>query len=334
MAKFDNQHKNQAKVLTALVLSLCSFFSFAEDATTAPEVAALQEIGTVQQPLGSTYKKPSQLQAGTGRITFYRLDAGHEGVANLRINSHYHTSLQPGAYSELCIKPMAVDLVARHNELGEPVYVFAATGRRFEVKANQNLFVKVQDAKGLVETTEVDAAVAEKELANTRLQAHAASRVPGALACEQRYAEEETKPFEVAKAPEAQTITLGADALFSFGKSDRKSISEKGRASLDDLIHRLQNQYGDFKQTEIHVVGHADPIGQPAQNKALSVARANSIREYMIAKGIAPQKVTSEGVGDTQPIFANCGKAPTAENIGCNLPNRRVVVEVRVKPSK
>ena len=325
MAKKETIHQGCKKAIISSALGLCAVFAVAQT-TTQTSAKEMVEIGSIKEPLGGVYKAPAQLKKGVGRVVFYRADQGGKGVVGLRINTHYHTSLQAGSYSELCISPATIGLVARHNELGTPVNAYENTAKQIEVVANQTTFIKLVDADGLVRAIEVEQARALQEVETTRLQMHTATRVPGAQDCEARAVEP--------KSAEGQTITLGADALFSFGKSDPKSISEKGRTSLDKLVHRLQDKYGDFEQVSLHIIGHADPIGQPAQNKALSEARAKSIREYMIARGIPAQKITSEGVGDTNPIYRECGNTPTPENIGCNTPNRRVVVDVRVKTGK
>mgnify|MGYP000078325583 CR=1 FL=1 len=125
-------------------------------------------------------------------------------------------------------------------------------------------------------------------------------------------------------------VTYNADALFDFGKSDAASISYNGQGELDKLISRLHTRYGSFDKKQIHIVGYADPLGTDAVNKRLSVARANTIKNYMIAGGIPASKITSEGRGSSSPIVANCPRVATPESIACNKPNRRVVVGVAV----
>jgi outer membrane protein OmpA-like peptidoglycan-associated protein len=179
--------------------------------------------------------------------------------------------------------------------------------------------------------TPVRANVALPELKNTRRQAHVVSRVPNAIDClpqEPSIEKKETivlAPVVVKK----ESIVLGADALFAFGKSDIKGISALGRTSLDELVAHLQKEYGTQEGLKIQVTGHADPLGNPASNKRLSEARAQAIRTYMVSGGLKAQNITAVGAGSEQPVITTCGKTAKPEAIECNKPNRRVVVSVQ-----
>ena len=69
-------------------------------------------------------------------------------------------------------------------------------------------------------------------------------------------------------------------------------------AKLNEQLDYLkENQWLD-----IHVLGHTDSIGREAYNLALSKGRARSVRDYLVAKGISPQRVDIEGYGDSKPL--------------------------------
>jgi OOP family OmpA-OmpF porin len=236
----------------------------------------------------------------------------------LQVNGHYHTSLQVGSYSDLCLNaPNKPEISARFVETGKPVKNYIDAVINLNLKAGQESYVRVVDlGNGRAFMKEIDASIAKADLKKTHRQIHAISRVSEAVACDPS----EVKPVE--------TITLAADALFGFGKSDIKAISQQGRESLDDLITRLQKSYGKFDETQLQVIGYADPLGNPTSNQRLSAARADTIKTYMVNGGIASNKISSEGRGATELVAANCGKTATPENIECNKSNRRVVVRV------
>jgi len=73
-------------------------------------------------------------------------------------------------------------------------------------------------------------------------------------------------------------------------------------------------------------VGHADRLGSAKYNQRLSERRANAVRDYLIAKGIAPQRLKAYGKGATQPVVT-CHNRKRADLIKCLEPNRRVEVE-------
>lgn len=59
----------------------------------------------------------------------------------------------------------------------------------------------------------------------------------------------------------------------------------------------------------IIIEGHTDNIGDPEQNKRLSLERAFNVREYLINKGIVGKRVQFKGYGDTKPIADNTTEA-------------------------
>ena len=84
-----------------------------------------------------------------------------------------------------------------------------------------------------------------------------------------------TPPATVA----AEKITFAADAFFDFDKS---TLKPEGKAKLDDLVSKL----GGFNLEVIIAVGHTDSIGSNAYNQKLSVRRAESVKAYLVGKGI------------------------------------------------
>ncbi len=129
-------------------------------------------------------------------------------------------------------------------------------------------------------------------------------------------------------APVANKVILAGDALFKSGKSGIKDLSKDGKARLDEVVSKLKAM-GEIEQ--IKVVGHADPTGDVKVNRALSEARAKSVKSYLIAKGVKPGVIVSSGMGDTQPVV-QCDKALVKDALkDCHAPNRRVEIEILAK---
>ena len=291
-----------------------------------PEKQTIADVvgeGTVESPQGSSYETPKKISPKVARVVFYRVGQGAaKGVAHLTVNGQYHTSLQRGSYSELCLTPNEFTLAAYMVENGN-TRLSQPNSLTFKTKLAQNYFVRVNDnGQHAAIITPVSDSVAKAELKNTRRQTHAVSRVSEQAACVDS---EESAPARVLK---TENITLASDAVFGFGKSDMSGISAEGRAALDQLTANIQKQHGNLDKAQITVIGHADPLGNPEANRRLSDARAKTIRAYLVKAGLPPNKLSSEGRGDTQPVVT-CGKTITPENIECNKPNRRVVVAVQ-----
>lgn len=64
----------------------------------------------------------------------------------------------------------------------------------------------------------------------------------------------------------------------------------------------------------LRIIGHTDSTGDAAANRTLSDARAEAVRDFLIAKGVAPGSLSSYGMGQDQPIADNATEAGRAAN--------------------
>jgi OmpA-OmpF porin, OOP family len=127
---------------------------------------------------------------------------------------------------------------------------------------------------------------------------------------------QEVKPAAPAPKPKpvAEKVTFAADVLFDFDKS---VVKPEGKSKLDDLAGKIR----DINLEVVIAIGHADSIGSDAYNQKLSVRRAESVKAYLVSKGIEPNRVYTEGKGEKQPVADNKTKEGRAKN-------RRVEIEV------
>ncbi|SUO96317.1 OmpA family protein [Suttonella ornithocola] len=127
-------------------------------------------------------------------------------------------------------------------------------------------------------------------------------------------------PFE----KEKSKYSLSADALFAFDKSGLDDIRKQGRRELDNLVNKLKS----FTElNKITVTGYADRLGAESYNLVLSQARAETVAEYLIRLGVPAEKITAEGLGESNPIVT-CHQSDRALLINCLAPNRRVIVDI------
>jgi OOP family OmpA-OmpF porin len=98
--------------------------------------------------------------------------------------------------------------------------------------------------------------------------------------------------------PVAEKVTFAADVLFDFDKS---VIKPEGRSKLDDLAAKVKG----INLEVVIAIGHADSIGSDEYNQRLSVRRAESVKAYMVSKGVEPNRVYTEGKGEKQPVASN-----------------------------
>jgi OOP family OmpA-OmpF porin len=121
-------------------------------------------------------------------------------------------------------------------------------------------------------------------------------------------------PKVVPVAPVGQKMTYASDAFYDTGKAVLKPA---GKEKLDDLV-------GKIKGMNLEVVvatGHTDAVGGDASNQKLSIRRAESVKAYLVSKGIEKNRIYTEGKGEKQPVADN----KTAEG---RAKNRRVEIEV------
>ncbi|PZR18653.1 MAG: cell envelope biogenesis protein OmpA [Archangium gephyra] len=86
---------------------------------------------------------------------------------------------------------------------------------------------------------------------------------------------------------------------FDNGKA---SIAKKSNALLDNLAQVLAS-HAELKLVQIE--GHTDNVGKPEKNKTLSQQRADAVREYLVKKGVAAERLRAVGFGDEKPLQPN-----------------------------
>ncbi len=112
---------------------------------------------------------------------------------------------------------------------------------------------------------------------------------------------------EVTEEVQKQLNDYARTILFDTGKS---SIKAESTSVMVDIIQIL-NEYPNAKFT---VEGHTDSVGSEKLNQELSEKRANSVRDFLIDKGISSSRLTAIGYGEAKPIATNNTRAGRAQN--------------------
>jgi outer membrane protein OmpA-like peptidoglycan-associated protein len=113
-------------------------------------------------------------------------------------------------------------------------------------------------------------------------------------------------------------ITLSGGVLFASNHSD---LLPSAQAKLNDVAAALTKQDTESK---INVEGFTDSQGDASYNQELSQRRAQTVRDYLVSRGISSDRVTAQGFGLTRPVADNASPEGRANN-------RRV--EIVVQPS-
>lgn len=116
-----------------------------------------------------------------------------------------------------------------------------------------------------------------------------------------------------------EKVTMSTTELFEFNSAKLRGDQPK----LDDIARVLGE---NTTVTGITITGHADRMGSDAYNQKLSERRAVAVKEYLVGKGVAADRLDTQGKGESEPVV-QCNNKKRADLIKCLEPNRRVEVE-------
>ena len=111
-----------------------------------------------------------------------------------------------------------------------------------------------------------------------------------------------------APAEKVKKLEVLADRVH-FAKNTDK-IGPKTLAVLNQIASVLR----EFPSILVRLYGHADSVGAPQYNMALSKRRAEAVKAYLVAAGVAEDRLTSEGFGQLRPTVIQKSKKDSAKN--------------------
>lgn len=118
---------------------------------------------------------------------------------------------------------------------------------------------------------------------------------------------------QVAREGETLKVTM-PDVSFRTGSAE---IDPGFYGPLNSVAATLKQ----YNQSYINIYGHTDSVGDEAFNQTLSKQRADSVAQYLIAQGVNPQRIITEGFGETRPVATN-------ETPQGRAANRRVEISI------
>lgn len=94
---------------------------------------------------------------------------------------------------------------------------------------------------------------------------------------------------------------------FQFGKAE---IKKESFPYLDKLAETLLKA----KNWTLEIQGHTDNVGSEKSNLTLSQNRADSVKKYLVSKGVSADTITAKGFGESQPLVSNDTEANREKN--------------------
>ncbi|WLH78008.1 MULTISPECIES: OmpA family protein [unclassified Pseudomonas] len=115
------------------------------------------------------------------------------------------------------------------------------------------------------------------------------------------------EPTPEPEAPVAQVVRVELDVKFDFDKAVVKPNSYGDVKNLADFMKQ-------YPATHVEVAGHTDSVGPDAYNQKLSQRRADAVKQVLVKDGVAANRVTSVGYGESRPVADNATEAGRAVN--------------------
>ncbi len=138
-----------------------------------------------------------------------------------------------------------------------------------------------------------------------------------------RYVETSAKPLDKHQtqvAEDLRYLNTSQETLYLYFKSKEKEVSTRLHTTLDKVVARMEND----PALSLKLIGYTDNLGNERANQQLSKKRANSVRDYLVGKGIAPERIEVEGLGAGNYFASNSSEKLRAMN-------RRVELHFRKK---
>ncbi|MDO5652778.1 MAG: OmpA family protein [Brachymonas sp.] len=102
-------------------------------------------------------------------------------------------------------------------------------------------------------------------------------------------------------------INIPADASFAVG-------SAVLNPNMYPILDRLAQTLLQNPAATVAITGHTDSTGTDAINNPLSINRANAARNYLVSRGVPAARISTAGMGSTQPVASNATEAGRAQN--------------------
>ena len=112
---------------------------------------------------------------------------------------------------------------------------------------------------------------------------------------------------EVVRMGDNLTLNMPGNVTFALNSS-------KLNPQFDAVLDKLATTLLEYNQTVIQIAGHTDSTGSHDYNMKLSLARAESVKAYLVSRGVPPARLVTVGAGPDYPIASNATEEGRAEN--------------------
>ncbi len=113
-------------------------------------------------------------------------------------------------------------------------------------------------------------------------------------------------------------VVAAAQSTVDQALANRSIEFEPGSAVLRPagvlIVHEMAQALRQVRAPRVALIGHTDALGGRAANVSLSLARAQAVRDLLVARGVPADSLSVSGMGPDQPVASNASEAGRARN--------------------
>ena len=197
---------------------------------------------------------------------------------------------------------LAVSLAEQPQaDMGLAAHRVYIADRKVEIARAQAETRLAEDQRAALTTQREDARLDERTREADTARASAAASDAETVALQRQLDEMKAKMTD-----RGVVLTLG-DVLFETGRADLKPEATGNLAALVAFLNNYPNR-------TVMIEGHTDNVGSEDANVALSQRRADSVRSYLVGKGIASARLSASGKGEAVPVADNASAMGRQQN--------------------
>jgi outer membrane protein OmpA-like peptidoglycan-associated protein len=170
----------------------------------------------------------------------------------------------------------------------------SAAASQQQAQASQQ---QAQASQRDAQAAQSSAAAAQRDAVSSQRDAQTAQQLAGESERRARALEQQLRELNAKKTDRGMVVTIG-DVLFDTGRAELKGGSLR---SMDKLVTFLKT----YPQRKAVIEGFTDSVGSDELNQALSMRRAEAVRNALVGMGVGSDRLSAAGLGEAFPVAGN-----------------------------
>jgi outer membrane protein OmpA-like peptidoglycan-associated protein len=172
--------------------------------------------------------------------------------------------------------------------------------------------LQAQQAQAAKAQADAARAQAEAEAAEAKAKADEASKVAQSAETVREKLRQQLNSVLATSETARGLIVNMSDVLFDTGKYTLKTTTQVSLAKVAGILEA-------YPGLKVQVEGYTDSVGSDDFNQKLSDNRASTVKDFLVAQGVSPNNITSQGFGKNDPVADNSSSSGRAQNRRVNM---------------